>query len=937
MRRMWGTLTLIVVLGALAGSVYAVETADLTSYDIRVTLDPSAQTLVGSQEVEYVNDTGETLNEVVFCLIGNWSAEPNPHLHPALIDPQYVAGFDPTWTKIHGVTDGAGAPLAYHFRRLEPLMQTYSLDDGLLIAELPAPLASGDRTTVRIEFETRFARALALDNCVYRGTFVWRFGWNPIAVPPSTAVGSFILPAADYRVELTVPEDHRVFGGADRQTELETIAGLTRYTLENDRPARSVPLVIGPDLDSVSSVWDGVEVEAVHLPGGETFARLSLSYIAEILSWFSERFGPLGYGRLVLVEAPTPGLYGMAADGMILVGQSAVALKDMPALGAYDRLIEYLLAHEAAHLWWGIGIGTDFNAENWISEGFAEYLSIGYFEEKYGGFESNLLTHLGSGLIEDILLEQYGYLNLRQHLSEAPYVDLLRLDFDEAIVKPLAEVEYLNGQTVRTYNKGYLVLRALESVIGQESLRTALVEANQRWRSEVLSVDAFQRLAEDASGVDLSAFFADWLRGDERLDIAVDRFESVESKDVYTTTIHLRREGRGLPVEVRVTFADGSTVDRLWHAGAAEGTIVLESLSPVLRVHVDPEEMLPDANRFNNHSPRRILVDHPFRFEDDPGTGRPLDAYVISISPTNISGSFRNDHRWSLVVTPHVDEDETYDDLNDVFARWDLIGLFAADVDRWLSLSTVAMVTGLDPADGSGKLDAWFTIHTRGFTHPEIGTAGRYWYPTHQFDLTLGARGDLTRPIPFVAVTFARSDLLASFMVNSVTLRAGIPGFSETSFATAEWAGLKRFRFAHLLYLDLSASAGAALLESLPTEFMFSLDRLHAFALPPYGHYQIYGRGELVLPPLARNVGYAIFNLTRLVDMIVSAYLQGGRTWGGCEQVCESGIRAEAGAKLTLRFDGFLGTSIVLSVGYAHPLYGLDGEAAPFFEFAAPF
>jgi len=350
-------------------------------------------------------------------------------------------------------------------------------------------------------------------------------------------------------------------------------------------------------------------------------------------------------------------------------------------------------------------------------------------------------------------------------------------------------------------------------------------------------------------------------------------------------------------------------------------------------VHVDPNEMLPDANRFNNHSPRRILVDHPFRAEDAPEIGRPLDAYVIDVSPTGMSGAFRNDHLWSLSAVPHIEEDATFTEFADVFEAWDVVGFFAADVNRRLSFSAVATVTALDVSDGSGDLDAQFTVHTRGFTHPETGSAGTYWYPTHRLDLTVGARGPLPRPIPYVALTIGRSDVLTCYLENSLTLRTGIPGFGAPPFATLEWAGTKRFRIAHLFYLDVSASAAGSLLSDLPTEFMFSLDRLHAYALPPYGHRQLYGRFEAVFPPLARDAGYAILNLTRLEDVTASLFLQGGRTWGGCELVCETGIRIEAGGMLTFRLDGFLGTSIVLSVGYAQPLLGLDGEASPFVEF----
>ncbi|NQT92445.1 MAG: hypothetical protein HQ559_06770, partial [Lentisphaerae bacterium] len=459
---------------------HAQDAAPITSYDIQASLDTDLHTLVGTQETRYVNDSGESVHEITFALIANWGAEANPYLHPSLTDAPYTAGFDPTWTHISQVTDSAGESLPFRIESIPPFFQTFSLDAGLLIVELPGPLAPGSSTTIRIGFETKFARAQAMDNCVYKNTYVWRFGWNPVAVGPDALAGKFQLPAADYWVELTVPEDLHVFGGADDQQEIGTTSGLKTIELSNDHPTRSVPLIIGPDLGVVATEWNDVTIQAVYLPGGESYAREALSYAEEILTYHSEHFGPFPGQRVVIAENPTPGFFGMAADGMVLVGSSLVRLKDMPALGVYDRLNEYLLAHELAHLWWGIGIGTDFNAENWISEGFAEYLSITYFEDQYGGFDPNLLSHLQPGLVEDVLSDTVGYLNLRQHLTDLSYLSLLQLGFDEPIVQPVADSEYLNGITIRTYSKGYLVLRGVEGEALKPITETPVVEATYR-------------------------------------------------------------------------------------------------------------------------------------------------------------------------------------------------------------------------------------------------------------------------------------------------------------------------------------------------------------------------------------------------------------------------------------------------------------------------
>ncbi|MCK5246619.1 hypothetical protein KAR02_06950, partial [Candidatus Bipolaricaulota bacterium] len=274
----------------------------VASYDIQVSLDANQDTLIGSQSVVYINDSHSPIQELTFALIANWGAEANPYLHPALTDAQYTAGFDPTWTRVSRVANADGEVLPFRLESTPPFFQTFSLDDGLLVIELPGPLAPGAATTIRMDFETKFARAQMADNCVYKDTYVWRFGWNPVAVGPGILDDKFQLPAANYHVKLTVPEDYYVFGGADYQQEVGTTSGLKTVEFSNDHPTRSVPLVIGPELDFVATEWSGVTIQAVYLPGGESYAREALSYAEEILAYHSEHFGPFAGKRVIIAE-----------------------------------------------------------------------------------------------------------------------------------------------------------------------------------------------------------------------------------------------------------------------------------------------------------------------------------------------------------------------------------------------------------------------------------------------------------------------------------------------------------------------------------------------------------------------------------------------------------------------------------------------------------
>ena len=929
---------LSLVLSLIATSICFVASAQNTdlsvAYDIAISLDTEAHTLVGSQTVTLTNISDTAVSDVPFALIANWGAEANPYLSPALSDAQYVHGFDPTWTKIRSVTNDQGAEMTVRFETAQPLFQTYSLANGFLIVELDAPLPPGATTSLIVEFETKFALAMAADNCVYRDTYVWRFGWNPVAIDPSAFGGTFQLPAATYHVTVTVPEDIRVFGGADMQGEIDSSAGLKTIALTTARPVRSVPLILGPKLETVTTDWNGVSIEAVYLPGGESYARAALSYASDILTYHAAHFGPFVGERVVIAQNPTPGFFGMAADGLVLIGSSMVALKDMPALDAYARFNEYLLAHELAHLWWGIGIGADFNAENWLSEGFAEYLSITYFEDRYGGFNPNLLTHLQPGLAEDLLTELLGALNLRQQ-SDLSYLALLQAGFDEPIVQPVADSEYVNGLTVRTYSKGYLVLRALEAIIGKTSMDEILMAAHRQWNGRLLTVDDFRLLAEDVSGSDLSRFFDGWLYGDSQYDVAISGFDTTATTTGYSTRLYLSGVDEVFPTVIEATLKDNSTVRMTLEPHCCAATALpSETQSPIASIVIDPDEMLPDNNRYNNHWPRLLVLTHPFQPEATTEKRLPLDAYVIDISPFGITGRFRNDHAWSLLALPHIDPEAETIELGDLGSLWDVVGTFTATIRRDLGITLTGTITAWDPLTGEGEMNAALTAHRLGFSHPQTGMAGQYWYPRWRSAFTIGAVGELRRPIPYASLTLVRDDTLSWVMTNTLTLRLGIPGLGTAPFGTVKWRMDKRFRLAHLFYVDLSVSLSETLFEVLPDAFLFAQDALHTFDYLPMGHHQQFASVEVVLPPLVRDSGYAILNVTRLDSMTPSVFIQGGQTQANCDFVCEPGLRLEVGARLTLTFPGFLGSVVTLGMGYAHPLLGIDGQSRVFVDLA---
>ncbi|MCD6494490.1 hypothetical protein J7K60_00400, partial [Candidatus Bipolaricaulota bacterium] len=503
------------------------------SYDISVKINLDEQTISGYEDVTC--EPGGS--HLYFLLLANLNREQNPYGSQRSIDSTYPSGFEPSSTTIDSVEivqSGSSDAVTFRLLSIPPAWQTYSLDETVLAVDLPsnAPL------TLRIHFTTSVPRMISGDQGIDQGVLTWRFGWNPLLLPPDQAWKEedgtlqppsddfpLEIPAADYSAQITVPADVLLACGSDNSdtpsvSDDEEGKEVT-YHISNDAPARTLAIAASKnykrfDLDELS-----VPIEVYYLPGHEETARLFATYAIDILKDYVKRYGPYPRARLTIVENPNQQGLSMAADGIVWLSDLFFSHRNVTLPGILNRLSEFVLAHEIAHQWWGIGVGVDLNAENWLSEGMAQYLSITYFEEKYGEFGPNLFDTEGNGLLENFVASQFGFMNLREHQVELPYIEQVMRGFDEAIIKPQKDVKYDNATAVRLYDKGYLVARAIASTIGKDVFQEGLHDSATEYMHKQITLAEYQKAMEKASGQSLSALFDAWLRDETTVDYSV--------------------------------------------------------------------------------------------------------------------------------------------------------------------------------------------------------------------------------------------------------------------------------------------------------------------------------------------------------------------------------------------------------------------------------
>jgi hypothetical protein len=862
-------------------------------FDVR--FDVEHRRLDGTMELTLVPEQ----STVYLSLLANLDREPNPHLSGRSIDAAYPFGFEPSETRILGaaLVDGdAKSSVPIRLLALPPAWQTYSLDETVVAIDLP-DFAPAKAVTLRIEFVTDVPRQTVGDNGITDSVLTWRFGWAPILFPEQGDIveengrvgyagrDAFPLtfPWMYFDATVTVPDGYDVIAGTDVREDLATDGSEeARFRIAYDGPARSLAIAIGDDY--ARYVLDGpIPIEVVTLPGHDEDARYFATLARDILAEYEVRYGSYPRERLTIVENPNLNGLSFAADGIVWLSRRFFTHRNVLFVGALNRVAEYVLAHEIAHQWVGLGTGIDLNAEAWLSEGLAQYLAVRYYEDRYGAFEPNLFAFGASGVVEELVEQQFGFFNLREHFIELPYLTTQYAGFDEALIKPIENVRFGNASTVRLYDKGYLVARTIASAIGEEAFEHGILRAVAERRADLLDVRTFQTLLEEESGGSLDAIFDTWVYGAGHVDysIRIAARETVGAEHVTTVAV-TRTGGTVQPVEVEATLQSGATTRQVWAGDAETAELVFRTPSQVARATIDPDHRIPDLDRLNNHDPVRVV-------SGANEAAYPLDAYVLTADTMTGGITFSYLDRLRIAIAQNAAS------ANVKLGRTHRLSVAAATAENRL-LGGIALTT------------------TR-YDQPETGSPATFWLPDVSW--TVGLKrfldGETTRTaleldvVDHPSVGSSRTSALSADVTAGGGGRVSIVGSDE----------LRLFPGA---YLQGSARIGFGFGDP-PEAFRFRLTGLRAFEPSPTDHELV---GELALElPIAFDLPYNLINIAMVDALRSRLFLAGGRGWTRLGEFGTTSPYIEAGIEQIFDLSTLGGLlSLNLRVGVATPVMG---------------
>ena len=246
---------------------------------------------------------------------------------------------------------------------------------------------------------------------------------------------------SDYRVSLGIPKAYVVAGPGSVSRGAD---GRALIRAEN---VRECAVLMSRDYLTKSKTFDvgGKPVKVEGFARRESAAKLdqSIDVAGHALQVFSKRFGPYPFDNFKVVEAPMKsGAGGMEYSGMTgiasgLYGDMGAQLgglvsslslpgadKLLESLGdttmrggadaggadngmmgmiggvmgqqkeMFDSLLETTIAHEVAHQWWAIGVGSDSQKHPFVDESLTNWSAMLYYEDRYGKARAQQMSQL---------------------------------------------------------------------------------------------------------------------------------------------------------------------------------------------------------------------------------------------------------------------------------------------------------------------------------------------------------------------------------------------------------------------------------------------------------------------------------------------------------------------------------------------------------------
>lgn len=325
----------------------------------------------------------------------------------------------------------------------------------------------------------------------------------------------------------------------------------------------------------------------------------------KVLPFIEKKFGKYPYPQYSFIQGGDGGMeYAMAT---LLKG---------PGLGT--------VFHEWMHSWYQHIMGTNESLFPWMDEGFTDYATGEVSDYYYNNWapQSPYTNDATKAAIARMNEANKTKLPLHQNGSYEGYFGLVRSGLEEPMSTHADHYNTNLAYGSASYSKGATFMGQLGYIIGDSVRDKVLLNYYDQWHFKHPNANDFIRVAEKTSGLALQWYKEYWVNSTKTIDYAVGDISAKDDK----TVINIKRIGKmPMPVEVLLTFKDGtkelhympldlmfgekpvenSAVTRIvhaeWHWVNPEYSFTTtRQIKDLKQIEIDPSWRMADVNKTNN-------------------------------------------------------------------------------------------------------------------------------------------------------------------------------------------------------------------------------------------------------------------------------------------------------------------------------------------------
>lgn len=472
--------------------------------------------------------------------------------------------------KIHWVKDNNGKNIKYRFARNQNSSGQLSLFPDV---------AKFDTLIVNIKYEGVSLGSISSQIGEKNSYLLFESDWYPQLTSFKENIFAFT-----YDLKVIVPKNQTAISSGELDKVVE-MADRRCYCWKMSHPTFAIS-ISSADYEAKQYKFDQFSITTFLYPQHQNYGDSLATMFSQVIKFFANEFGVFPFRDYKIVETNRRG--GYSAAGMILLSEKNITSTKMDK----NPMSQFTLIHEIAHQWWAHKIIHNPWTDGFLNEAFAQYAAILYLENF-----ANIKQKIESNFLP--------FMPIKLSLPEMAF-----LQYQKPVEYHSIAESRLSTEAYRwaAYYKGLFFLRALELYLGKSTFSLALREYLDRYRFKVVTYTQLQETLEKVSGKNLDRFFYDWIFTRKQCDYKIEKVKStlVENQNYKVNAIIKNRGAMNLPVEVSFRLQDGTSLKKMVDEPIAEKyDIEIETKSSVISAEIDPDWRMLDADRTNNHFPRK--------------------------------------------------------------------------------------------------------------------------------------------------------------------------------------------------------------------------------------------------------------------------------------------------------------------------------------------